>query len=222
MASYTLLQLINFILRDLQETTVSTVAATTNNLVLYLIDQLNFLMYEIAEAENWDWLYASSSITTVANQQEYSLAADCEMAHAFRQMKTPMWLAKRDLVWLAETYPDFTDSTGDPEGYIPVSWQKIWLDPIPTSVMTINYSYKKFLTRVAGDTDTPQLPEPFQNLLITGLRAMAYKYAGHPDSDKEMGLYLARLQKRITLFREEPPDEYPKLAGWDYGESPYA
>ena len=223
MASYSLLNLVNFIMRDIGQDDLTTLASTTNKLALYLIDQANLLMYEIAEAEDWDWLYKSADppITTVVNQQEHSLASDCEVAYAFRQMKTPLRLKKKDLVWLAETYPDFTDSTGDPENYIPVGWQKIWLDPIPTSVMTINYAYKKFLTRMSANTDTPQLPEPFQNLLITGLRAMAYRYLEHPDKDKEMGLYLARLQKRIALFHEDPPDEYAKLPAWDYGGNPY-
>src|SRR3990167_6525880 len=222
MASYTLLQLVNFIFRELHNPTLATLVGTTNNLALYLVDQVNFLMYEIAQAENWDWLHTTDSIVTVANLQEYSLATDCEIAYAFRQMKTPLRLIRKDLVWLAETYPDFTDSTGDPEHYIPAAWQKVWLDPIPTSVMTINYWYKKFLTRVSGNSDAIQLPEPFQNVLITGLRAMGYKYAGGElDWKSEMDLYLARLQKLIDRNSEPPPDHYPKSAGYDYGDSPY-
>jgi hypothetical protein len=221
MASYTLLDLVNSYYRVENKTILATIEGTTDLLALHLIDQINYLMYEIAQAEDWDWLYSSSSITTVINQQEYSLASDCDTAYCFRQMNSPLLLRKRDRIWLSQKNPDYTDSTGDPQYYIPAGWQKVWLEPIPTAVMTINYMYKKFIVRMEDDDDPPDLPEPYQYILIQGIKAKGFEFSRHPDADKANQLYYAMLDKRVRDFGKEPPDYLPIMAGWDYGENPY-
>jgi hypothetical protein len=228
MASYTYLELINFTLQDLGQATVSTLASTTDKLVLHLMNQANFLMFEISEAEDWDWLYDSSSFVTVANQQEYSagagaddLATNAEYYFNFRQQNTPELLVKKDKTWLANTYPKYTDFTGDPYIYVPMGWQTIFLAPIPTSVMTINYAYKKFITKMSSNTDTPDLPEPYQYILLTGLRWQAYKLHKEPGVAEERALYYAQLDKRRENFTRETPGHMPVMAGWGYGENPY-
>ena len=231
MAKYSLLQMINIVKHKLGEDVLATLASTTDRLALYLMDEINLLMYEIAGAADWRWLYRrGNSFATVVNQQDYSAAggelnSDAEYYFNFRQQKTPLLLKRRDEIWLAHIYPDYTDSEGDPENVIVPAYQTIWLDPIPTSVMTIYYDDKKYITRLTADGNTPDIPEKDQHILLTGLIWKGMEFIAKsvtPLSTKEESKFYAKLQKMIDLHSDPLPDHYPKMAGWDYGENPYA
>lgn len=136
---------------------------------------VNLAQQEIARADNWHFLGATSSLTTTSGISEYALSGNCDKVLAMWQATTPAKLAYLDAVDFVKMFPDPSD-TGEPRCYTLFKEGYTQLYPIPNGTYTVFYKYKKMLPDLSSDSDTSLIPKKWHELLIHGALARAYQY----------------------------------------------
>lgn len=118
-------------------------------------------------------------------QDEYSLASDAEDVLSMRQENNPHKLEKRGIEFLDKYYPQ-RNSFGYPMiyaiiGYDSTGYMKVAVYPIPNQARNIYYRYKKRVTEMSDDSDTPIIPLRYRWVLAKGALYTVAKYLDMPD-----------------------------------------
>ncbi len=126
-----------------------------------------------------------SGLTYKIYQDEYSLASDVEDVISLRQENDPYKLIKWGVEIVDKYYPQRT-SYGYPSiysiiGYDSSGYIKVSLYPIPNQARNIYYRYKKRVTEMSLDADTPIVPLRFRWVLAKGALYIVAKYLDMPD-----------------------------------------
>ena len=106
-------------------------------------DYLNMVVKEISQRATWEWLFKSSTITTVATQKVYSLASDVLEPLSFRnnsQDYSLIMAGPEDIDRGDPDHSDFTSSndTDNLEVYIP-----LWVQPAVVAGIAEYYLQEK-------------------------------------------------------------------------------
>jgi hypothetical protein len=140
--------------------------ASDGNLTDAILTRIvNRALQRISSEFDWPWLYAEETITTVAGTLDYNLPT--------RWTKTA-WLSEEtvgDLQpashlqsrrWVEQA----TRITGRPLYYVHEGVSQIRLFPAPDAVYSIGHGYYTSEAVLSVGSDTPALPDPFDDLLV--------------------------------------------------------
>jgi hypothetical protein len=115
-------------------------------------------------------------------------------------------LTYRDIREIEELYTDPEDTTRHPTA-TPTDWyyygQLIKLFPVPDIVHTVTMRYYKKPTLLSNDSDVPELPSEFEELLVVGA---AYRVLQVKDNYDQAGVlqnkYDELLQKLVAKYSQ--------------------
>lgn len=130
-----------------------------------------------------------SGLTYKIYQDEYSLASDAEDVLSMRQENNPYKLRKRGIEFLDKYYP-LRNSFGYPSmyciiGYDSTGYMKVALYPVPNQARNIYYRYKRRVTEMSADNDTPIVPLRYRWILAKGALYAVAKYLDMPNIGKD-------------------------------------
>lgn len=172
---------------------------------------------EIAAERDWDFLFRTDTISTVANTRVYSLSASASEVTSGRivTIDDPIeYMPKEAIVArgldleLTSAFPTLFYN----EGFDEVNGvNQIGLWPVPTGVISIQFTENR---RAEELSDTSIMPLPSE--MLTALKY--YVRAEQARDDKDMEEYQAELQRfyetvrrRKKRFRNSPPAHRPRL-----------
>ncbi len=177
---------------------------------------------DVASFRNWPFLEASTTITTVASQANYSLPADFARVEALYFddrdviVETTRRRAKQHWGTDTTTYPD----------YFYLYAEEVNFAPTPdTSSLTINFDYIKTPTALVSDSDTPEWASAFHFIVAEyaaakvwereeDLEKVAYHMGAFYDGVSRMGVYYDTRTEDTPLVvgGSVAPVRYP----WDW------
>ena len=178
----TFLQLINAVLREINEVEITTVSST-RGIQTSVKDFINKAQRDIINSEvEWPFTVVSQSFTTTAGTAEYSRESDAKTVDydSFTVQESASTAEKR-LKYLsfneylerrneADTNPD-TSVRALPEFIYKTPDQKLGLSPVPdVSTYTVRYYYYKTVSDMSANTDTPTIPERFHDVIVNRAR----------------------------------------------------
>lgn len=123
-----------------------------------LTDLINEALSVIASEGAWRWLQATYSFSTVANQQDYSLAAI--------SLAEPISLVVDDIEYsrVAAVDVDAYDSRGG-AGWA-LSGSTLSIVPAPAAVYAASLRYVRAEPALVADADTPLVPAGFHGAIV--------------------------------------------------------
>ena len=126
-----------------------------------------------------------SGLSYTIYQDEYSLASDCEDVLSMRQENHPYRLKKVGIEVMDSYYPQ-RSSFGYPVAYSIVGYDSsdymvVALYPNPNVARNVYYRYKKRVTEMSADSDTPIIPLRYRWVLAKGALYTVAKYLDQPD-----------------------------------------
>jgi hypothetical protein len=141
-------------------------------------DWTNEVYLEICNAGYWRFLETEASFSTVNNQENYSLAADCQPGKIidFRETHTPSILSRIDFKDIDKRFPDTSKTTNMIPQYYYFVGNTLFLYPIPDRTLTIKYRYYKAVSDLVDPTDVPLIPEHWKWVLVNGILIRANQY----------------------------------------------
>ncbi len=121
-----------------------------------------------------------AGLTYKIYQDEYSLSSSVEDVLSMRQENWPQKLTKKGIEEMDAYYPQRT-SFGYPSiysivGYDSTGYIKVAVYPIPNQARNIYYRYKKRVTEMSADNDTPIIPLRYRWVLFKGAVSIAAEY----------------------------------------------
>lgn len=138
---------------------------------------------------------ASDEFSTEANVSSYTLPTDFSREIDFYNTETHELLIPVGV----RDYDSFPTSTGRPYTYTVVG-NKLVLYPTPDGVYPLAFRYWKLPSDMVNDTDTPEIPVQYHELLI----AYAMKKAFQREDDLQMAqMWEAQWEKGILKMRGE-------------------
>ena len=178
----TFLQLINSVLREINEVEITTVS-TTRGIQTSVKDFINKAQRDIINSEvEWPFTVVSQSFTTTAGTAEYSQESDSKTVDydsftvqesastsekKLRFLSFTEYLDRRNET---DTNPS-DDSRALPEFVYTTPDNKIGLSPVPdVSTYTVRYYYYKTVSDLSANTDTPTIPERFHDVIVNRAR----------------------------------------------------
>ena len=178
----TFLELINAVLREINEVEITTVSST-RGIQTSVKDFINKSQRDIINSEvEWPFTVVSQSFTTTAGTAEYSRESDAKTVDydsftvqesastaekKLRYLSFTEYLDSRNEI---DTNPD-TGARALPEFIYKTPDQKLGLSPVPdVSTYTVRYYYYKTVSDMSANTDTPTIPERFHDVIVNRAR----------------------------------------------------
>lgn len=122
---------------------------------------INRALRRIGSEMDWPWLQSSETITTSSGTQAYNLAADHSKSIAFTltsRSKDLPFIPRREAARYGE-------DTGEPIAYF-IEEDQVHFIPVPDGVYTIEHVYYAYEATLTNDTDVPELPDRYIDLLV--------------------------------------------------------
>jgi len=208
----TFLELINAVLREVNEVELTTLASS-RGIQTSVKDFINKSQRDIINSEvEWPFTIVSTSFTTTASTAEYTPPASVKTIDfdTFTVQESAT-TAEKSLSYLSfneyiEHYNEVdTNPNGDSEGLPRYVYftpdEKIGLSPVPdVSTYTVRYYYYATHSDMVAATDTPAIPERFHDVIVN--RARYYTHMLRSDTqfsqlalrDYEQGLNRMRVE----------------------------
>ena len=182
----TYLELINAVLREINEVEITTVS-TTRGIQTSVKDFINKAQRDIINSEvEWPFTVVSQSFTTTASTAEYNRESDAKTIDfdSFTVQESAT-TAEKALQYLSfeeylERYNETdTNPNGDAEALPRFVYStpdnKIGLSPVPdVSTYTVRYYYYQTTSDMSANTDTPTIPERFHGVIVNRARYYAH------------------------------------------------
>ena len=208
----TFLELINAVLREVNEVELTTLASS-RGIQTSVKDFINKSQRDIINSEvEWPFTIVSTSFTTTASTAEYTPPAAVKtidfdtftvQESATTDEKSLSYLSFNEYI---EHYNEVdTNPNGDSEGLPRYVYftpdEKIGLSPVPdVSTYTVRYYYYATHSDMVAATDTPAIPERFHDVIVN--RARYYTHMLRSDTqfsqlalrDYEQGLNRMRVE----------------------------
>lgn len=147
-------------------------------------DRINEALHglELEAPGGWDWLRASGTTSTVAEQSylTFQNLADAITAAGVRAVIDPIKIAYGDGFdnLRREQKQDLDDafgpigSTSDAVQYYAVEGQRVWFYPTPTSALAVRFSVVIVEPDLTGDADVPLMPTVYHRTLVSAASAL--------------------------------------------------
>lgn len=185
-----------------------------SNLSTVVGDFINETLDTINNETNHIFLRKNTSFSSVASQQEYTIssdiAADLSFFTAVTLRDPATYLTELSKETILTFDPDPTDHETDPWAY----WTQgdtFGFYPIPGSVETFYVDYVKFGTDLSADSDTPDIPRRWIDLVVDGAVARGLKYL-HPTNPQvwktQQDDWFAKLRRMATKNQRKPNIRY--------------
>ncbi len=162
MAKTSYLNLVNSILRRVNQAAISDVSTATGH-ALIITNLINEAQLEIYTETNWHSLYTTRTFTTSASTAEYSVASDFGRTIDLIDETGNMVLTEDVLRAFDEADPD-ADTTGQPRHYA-IAGSNYRLYPIPAGTYTIRDRYWKVPDTLTANANTSDLPIESENCI---------------------------------------------------------
>ena len=213
----TFLQLINSVLREINEVEITTVSST-RGIQTATKDFINKAIRDIINSEvEWPFTVQSDTFTTTDGTAEYSRESDTKtIDYDSFTVKESASTSEKTLQYLSyEEYLELyneadTNPTGDSEALPTFVYQtpdlKIGLSPVPDkSTYTVAYYYYKTHTDLSSDSDTPIIPDRFHDVIVNRARYYAHNLRSDPQfAQFALKDYVEGLQRmRIELINKK-------------------
>ena len=133
------------------------------------------LIYAQLKDSKFMQAYPSTSLASVADQAyiELSGISDLDEIAALKDTSNNITLKKILPYQYFGQVPDPADSTGTPVRYCRI-FNRIYLDPRPTAVITYTTEYIKNYARLASDSDTALIPSKYDDWICKEARVLWY------------------------------------------------
>ena len=167
----------------------------------------NDALSDLVDFGEWPWLFAATSVDTVANADEANLPADFK---ALRPGYKPYYadgsgwrLDKADGETLTGLRAAGGDVTGQPTLYdliwsaVETRWQMSFY-PRPGDVYSIRLNYRRLVPDLVNRNDSPAIPPDLHRLVADAAEAIALRKGGQQERGAE--LWAAYLQAKVDAF----------------------
>jgi len=209
------LAITNKVLRSLNEVELTTANfANSRGIQTAVKDFVNRSINDIYTSElEWPFLHADGTITTVAGTAEYALVSgyksvDVDTVYLIEASTDVKVLSYIPYAQFTQQFrsrdldPTTTDNRAKPEYVYLTQDDKIGFTPIPDKEYTIYYEYWQTHTDLSASTDTPILPDRYQDTVVS--RAEYYVHQLRADlqaTSMKHGEYKERIARmRIDLI----------------------
>lgn len=188
----TVLSLINQVLLRTGQATITTVA-TASAPAAQALEFLNIILLDLYRVLNPMWLYESGTITTTTGQSSYSLPSAIELDNLLdytlceETNKVPLRQVPASHVSKLKS-----STTGKP-GFFWMQSGKVSVWPTPDADYTLNFLYKPKPATLTSDTQHLDLPQQWQEVLVTGTQAYLERFLGEPNAGDSFALYQQQL-----------------------------
>jgi len=211
------LAITNKVLRSLNEVELTTANfANSRGIQTAVKDFVNRSINDIYTSElEWPFLHADGTITTVAGTAEYALVSgyksvDVDTVYLIEASTDVKVLSYIPYAQFTQQFrsrdldPTTTDNRAKPEYVYLTQDDKIGFTPIPDKEYTIYYEYWQTHTDLSASTDTPILPDRYQDTVVS--RAEYYVHQLRADlqaTSMKHGEYKERIARmRIDLINK--------------------
>lgn len=174
-------------------------------------DFINETIHDMHGRANMRFLRTNTTFTSVAAQQEYTIssavASDVDYIIAVTNRTPPTditEISKRELISFD---PDFTDESGEPFLYY-VQDDTLGLYPTPGDAETFYIDYIKFTTDLSADTDNPQIPLRWVQVIVDGAvaRGLKYQRPGNPQAWTPQEQKYEKGVGQMIIFHQRKPN----------------
>ena len=211
------LAITNKVLRSLNEVELTAANfANSRGIQTAVKDFVNRSINDIYTSElEWPFLHADGTITTVAGTAEYALVSgyksvDVDTVYLIEASTDVKVLSYIPYAQFTQQFrsrdldPTTTDNRAKPEYVYLTQDDKIGFTPIPDKEYTIYYEYWQTHTDLSASTDTPILPDRYQDTVVS--RAEYYVHQLRADlqaTSMKHGEYKERITRmRIDLINK--------------------
>lgn len=158
---------------------------------------VNEALQVVTAEEDWPWLQAATTFSTVAGTQGYSPPDD------WARTKGLIIDGNTALEWrsLAEVREIPTTATDTPQ-FFTVFAEEILLAPVPADAYTVKHDYFVSETVLDADTDTPLMPSQFHFAVVA--KAVELGHLRQRDNQRaesaagEYNTWLIRMRKHLS------------------------
>ena len=189
------------------------VSDVTDTMLNTLVNQA---LKECSVAAKWPFLHESSTISTVANQQNYALPADFLYGLKLVDDDHDDELDYVAPAQFFEWYGNSTQaSTADTASKYTVFNNEILLYPVPSTSDTDRYTlyYYRQIATLSQDSDEPEFLDAFHWLPVEWVKWKLYERESmSQESDRAFGQY-AQLLERMRQWYTTPVKQEPWIAG---------
>tara|TARA_R110002051_G_scaffold261719_1_gene321641 strand:+ start:661 stop:1374 length:714 start_codon:yes stop_codon:yes gene_type:complete len=209
------LAITNKVLRSLNEVELTAANfANSRGIQTAVKDFVNRSINDIYTSElEWPFLHADGTVTTVAGTAEYALVSgyksvDVDTVYLIEASTDVKVLSYIPYAQFTQQFrsrdldPTTTDNRAKPEYVYLTQDDKIGFTPIPDKEYTIYYEYWQTHTDLSASTDTPILPDRYQDTVVS--RAEYYVHQLRADlqaTSMKHGEYKERIARmRIDLI----------------------
>ena len=129
------------------------------------------IIYQMIKSSRYMDAYASTSLASTADQAyiELSAISDLDELLALKDTTNVFTLLEISPWEYFAQVPSPANKTGTPYRYCRI-FNRIYLDPRPTAVITYTSEYKKTYARLASDSDTALIPSKFDAWIMEEAR----------------------------------------------------
>lgn len=181
-----------------------------SSLVSKVGDWINETINDIHARTNFAYVQVSTSFNTVQGQQEYSFSS---IQVASKPIEKMLYVRDRankislEEISYATLYDENAapedDTQGNPLAYYTKD-EVVGLWPIPGSAITLYVDYKKITADLTADSDTPDLPIPWTDVIVLGAEARGLRYLKREDWTATHALYENEVRRRIAALQLSP------------------
>lgn len=136
---------------------------------------VNLALHEIEAQHPWSWLQKSETLTTAAGTETVTPAADWRFTTELRNNQGRN-LERYSMTDLNDRWMPLGNNTTQGPPIEWAVWQStIYLRPIPDGVYTLTHYYLRSEVDLAGDTDTPLIPDALSGAVIEYASYLAFR-----------------------------------------------
>lgn len=205
----TVLSLINEVLRRTGQVEVSTLS-NAGNPAAQALDFANEIYTEMLFKLKVNRLQKSATLNTSNGTAGYSVAADADVNGLVSDSLVESASQTR-LKHVDYRYPieHGGNNTGQPDSFY-VQGDKVYLYPVPDGTYTIEYQYYVKPESLSSDTQTTELPDEWEKVLLLGTQARLEQFLGESNAEGSYYLYREALVQLRARSRNMPR---PRMQG---------
>ncbi|RLC40437.1 MAG: hypothetical protein DRH51_05565 [Candidatus Coatesbacteria bacterium] len=210
MAKETNLNLVNFVLKNLGETTISTLSGISGTELL-CFDKINEVIWDVLTKYKFRFMQANGSITLVQDDWDYDYPSDCLVVDP-ESFVYPSDGTKLDYMTPADFYRKYPKAPDDSErktGAPRIVFEDgdyIYIYAMPDSGHAGNKVYFRYwkkptLFTTSSNDQTSDFPEPFdRRILVAGATYKVLAYQGDEENQRYLGEYSDALGDLIKMY----------------------
>jgi len=138
-----------------------------------IVEWVNDAWRFVQNERRWNWMWDTTTLATVADQQTYSAASDCDFlrsnAKCYKDSdgsRSEYWLTYMPYAEFHRNYLKGSYDASAPKVITRSPDGNLLLHPTPDDVYTVTYQYYRLPSDLSGNTDEPAMPERYHDLIV--------------------------------------------------------